>query len=279
MKRVWLDFETLSSYDIKDVGGFKYARHCEPLLLAWAVDDGPVNIWDNRSMEPLPQSLVKALDGADEIWAHNATFDRTVMESQLGLKYPGKWRDTMTLAYSCGLPGSLEDLCEYYGLPADEAKDKEGKRLIKVFCTGKEKEKENDWQKFVSYCQQDVAAMRAVYQHLPKYNDAKPFWKDYELDYQINARGVPVDIPLCEGAVDACQKAAKENEARCRELTGLAPTQVNALKDWIYAQSGLELPDLAKDTCEKVYAETDNELVKEAIGCRLAAAKSSVKKI
>ena len=79
MTRLWLDLETYSEVPITH-GTHAYAAGAEVMLFAWALDDGPVQVWDCTLGEWPPAALEDALDDETvEIWAHNSGFDRTVL--------------------------------------------------------------------------------------------------------------------------------------------------------------------------------------------------------
>lgn len=281
---LYLDFETRSDMDIKKVGGVKYARHCQPILLAYALGEmNPPRLWNIAARPEMPPELKEALDLCTCVCAHNAQFDRQVFEEHIAYdrKNELSWRDTMILAYAHGLPGALADLCDYYEMGADEAKDKEGKKLIKKFCSNfNEIDMESkEWEHFCEYCRQDVTALRALYNKLPTYNDTLELWSDWDLDYHINGRGIPVDRELAKGALKACEMAATDAACRCRELTdGLAPTQTTALLKWCHDHEA-PLASLGKADIDAALAdEKTPPRVKEVLEARLEATKSSTKK-
>lgn len=45
MTTLWLDLETYSPVPITH-GAHAYAEGAEVMLFAWAIDDGPVSVWD-----------------------------------------------------------------------------------------------------------------------------------------------------------------------------------------------------------------------------------------
>jgi DNA polymerase bacteriophage-type len=130
------DLETYSEIPIT-CGVHKYAEKVEILLFAWAVDDEPVQVWDVTLDPAPPAELVEALALCDEVWFHNAQFDRTVLRRAMPHLCPPleKWRDTMVQAMAHSLPGKLAEISDVVlRLPADKAKDKAGKALIQLFC-------------------------------------------------------------------------------------------------------------------------------------------------
>ena len=54
---LWLDFETRSPIDLKATGLDVYMRShlTEILMLAWAINDGDVNLWVPIRGEEIPQ--------------------------------------------------------------------------------------------------------------------------------------------------------------------------------------------------------------------------------
>ena len=131
--KLWLDLETYSGDDLKEVGTYVYAENAEILLFAYAVDEGPVAVWDCTS-EDAPSELLSALHDATEVWAANAQFDKAILAGPAGAHLPRieltRWRCSMAQALSHALPASLGDLCTVLKVPEDQAKNKEGKKLI-----------------------------------------------------------------------------------------------------------------------------------------------------
>ena len=133
---LFFDTETYSPVPIRN-GTHAYAADAEILLVAWAVDDEPAQVHDvTLTGMRMPPELTEQLVKTDvTVVIHNSHFDRTVMQRAWGLCLsPIRIHDTMVQALSHGLPASLGMLCEVLGLPADKAKDKDGKRLINLFC-------------------------------------------------------------------------------------------------------------------------------------------------
>lgn len=150
MTKLFGDLETFSSEPITN-GVHKYAEAVEILLRAYALEDGPVlvfdctpggEVWEVRGEDDIvPADIMDIADIEDaladdkvELWFHNSQFDRTV-ERHAGLDIPmHRWRDTMIQAMAHSLPGKLDSLGQVLGLEQDKAKDKAGKGLIQLFC-------------------------------------------------------------------------------------------------------------------------------------------------
>ncbi|MEY2680652.1 MAG: hypothetical protein RL661_883 [Pseudomonadota bacterium] len=176
----WQDTETYSPVPIKH-GVHAYAERVEVMLWAYAIDDGPVSVWDRTQVDDMPADLAAARANPECIHVfHNSQFDRTVLGWN-GFDVPlDRTLDTMVMALEHSLPASLGQLCEVLRVPTDKAKDKDGKRLIHLFCQPRPKNVKLrrataethpiEWAKFVSYAGNDIEAMRECYKRLPKWN-------------------------------------------------------------------------------------------------------------
>lgn len=109
------------------------------MLFGYSADGGPVQVVDFTAGETLPADVLSALtDPAITKWAFNAQFERVSLSRHLGLHTgtylnPSSWRCTMVWAATLGLPLSLEGVGAVLGL--EKQKLKEGKDLIRYFCT------------------------------------------------------------------------------------------------------------------------------------------------
>lgn len=295
---LWLDLETYSETPITD-GAYKYAGMAKVLLFSYAIDDAPARVCDVAHGEPLPDDVEAALrDPSCTLIAHNAQFDRTILKMYRPIVAdPRRWKDSMIKAYSLSLPGSLGDLCDYFGLPVDKAKDKEGKALIQKFCLPREAGytlfdgaldrqylppiDNKDWQKFFNYARLDVEAMREIWKRMPSWNDTPEFWAEWHIDQNINDRGMRIDTELARCAVEACADAAKASNRRVREITNGAVNttgQRNALIEYLNA-SGVQCTDLKKASLDALLDDPSlPDDVRELVLVRCQGAKASVKK-
>jgi DNA polymerase bacteriophage-type len=256
-----IDLETFNETPIM-FGAHRYAQSAEVMLVAWAWDDEPADVWDTRDRPHWRSELQEMIDYADRTVIHNSAFDRVVLEAQ-GVHIPvDKIEDTMVLALTHGLPAKLEMLGSVLGLPEDKAKDKDGKRLIHLFTKPRPKNTKlrratrethpDDWQRFISYAGRDVDAMRSIRGLLPRWNWTGREGYLWALDQAINDRGVAVDLDLADAAVRAFQRDSRRMDALAAELTGgeiTSLTQRGRLMEYLRGR-GIELPDLTKGTIE-----------------------------
>jgi DNA polymerase bacteriophage-type len=280
-----LDLETWSEVPIRD-GTFAYAAGATPIIWAWAIDDGAVQVHDATcGNAAVPPGLLDLLAEADEIVIHNSMFDRTVLRAN-DIDIPtSKIFDTMVGALSHGLPGGLDKLCEIFKVPTDKAKDKAGKQLIQLFCKPRpanvklrratRETHPVEWQRFLDYAALDIEAMRVLHKKLPRWNyeignHGHALWC---LDQRINDRGYRVDTDLARAAIDTVALAKKAKDNRTHDLTDgdvRSATQRDAMLRHLLAEYGVDLPDMQKSTLERCMADEDlPEPVKELLAARL----------
>ena len=290
---LYLDTETYSSIPLKD-GVHKYSEAVEVMIVAYALDDGPVNVWDVTSGEPMPEALSQAL--ADEsvvVWAHNVAFDRTVLKASLGIDIAlGRWRCSMCLAYMHSMPGSLDSLCAALEVAQDKRKLKSGKDLVRLFCippteaSGRKRATRHThpekWQEFLEYAGGDIVAMRECIAKLPKWNLNASELALWQLDRIINERGIAVDLDFCRAAVQAADAEKARLAERASEMTyGAvhAATQRDALLAHLLKAYNVSLPDMQAGTIERRLEDPElPEPVKELLSIRLQASGTSVSK-
>lgn len=304
MTTLWIDLETYCEVPITN-GTHAYAEAAEVMLFAWALDDGPVHVWDVTTGAPMPEALCAALDDDDDsvlIQAHNSGFDRTVLRlsdmgdtfgpARLASRQLLRWRDTMVQALAHSLPGSLGDLCDILKVPTDQAKDKEGRQLVMLFCkprpAGSKLRRATrethpaEWTKFVEYARLDIEAMREVHRRLPTWNYQGAELALWHLDQRINDRGVAVDVELAHAAVAAVARAQKTLAERTQDITLGAlqsATQRDAMLRHLLAAYDIDLPDLQGSTLERRMADPDLPAeLRELLGIRLQASTTSTSK-
>ena len=283
--KLWLDVETRGP-NFK-FGHAKYAQTVEVIMVQWAIDNYDVHVEDLTAKPPSRMLLDAAQGNGVEIWAHEAGFDRTMLETTKWWPIVPweKWRCTAALARMHGLPGGLDKLCQIFKVKDNEAKNRNGQALIQLFCKPNKDGRYNDrhshpaeWREFLSYGGQDIAAMRAVRRATPKWNATPRMWAAWHLDQRMNARGVAVDLELCQGIVDATTIAKKRMGDWTLELTEGAverTTQRDRLLAYM-EEYGVSLPNLTADTVERrLEDESLPEHIKELLRVRQQASKSS----
>lgn len=289
MTRLHRDYETFSACDIKKQGHHRYVRHpsTEALMLGWAFDDDEPQVWDIASGEPMPRDLADGYrDPGVDLWAFNASFEAGVDHHVMGLDIPiTRYRCCQVLGYSVGLggqvnvpnPGAKDSV--FSGLaamllemraPEEHWKDTAGKRLIQVFSVPQPKGRKvsrctqqthpEDWERFKSYCAQDVRAERWLYHALSKYGTMTPYeWAEWHWDQIMNDRGLPVDMALVRQALAVRSREVERLMAELKRMTGLEnPNSNSQMLGWLRSQ-GLPLENLRKETIAQYVQSIDDD--------------------
>lgn len=294
MTDLFIDLETYSSVSLPKSGVYKYAESpdFEVLLFGYSEDGNDVKVVDLAMGETIPSHIISALtDAKVNKWAFNAQFERVCLSKFLGMPTgtylsPHSWFCTMVWGATLGLPLSLETVGAVLGL--EKQKLKEGKDLIRYFCTPyKTKTEEllrhlpsdatDKWSLFKEYNKRDVETELAIHHKLHKFPVKDSEWINYHLDQEINDRGIMIDMPFVRQAI-LCDELFKESHMdEARGVTGLEnPNSPSQLKDWLTKQ-GVEVDSLSKTAVKDLIDVTGGD-VKYALQLRSALAKSSVKK-
>jgi DNA polymerase len=292
---LYLDLETYCTVPIAH-GTHAYAEKAEVMLLAYAVgEDDPqvLQFPDEIHSDRWAQLRATLGEPSVRVVIHNSHFDRTVLRHAMGIDIPtSRIHDTMVQALSHGLPPSLGQLGEVLGLPADKAKDKDGKKLIHLFCKplpdnrilrrATQATHPAEWERFRAYAANDIVAMRECHRRMPSVNNTPTERALWELDQTINDRGVAIDLGLARAAIVAVAKAQASLKQQAQDITGGAvrsTTQGAALRLQILEQFGIDMPDLQMGTVEKYLADPAvPEALKELLEVRLQASSTSTKK-
>lgn len=310
IKELSIDLETYSNVDIKKSGVYKYAESpsFEILLFAVSVNNNPVKVFDLASGDILPESIIDAI-ASDEVikWAFNASFERICLSHWLKKNYPDKfmsysipedtvsnyldptsWRCTMIWSAYMGLPLSLESVGAV--LKLEEQKLKEGKDLIRYFCSPCKPTKTNGnrtknlpshapdkWANFKAYNKRDVEVEMKIKEKLSKFPVPDFVWEEYHLDQEINDRGIALDMKLVQKAIEFDELSKSEISDCLKDITRLDnPNSVLQMKDWL-SEHGLETDTLGKKAVNELIKTASPELTK-VLKLRQKLAKSSVKK-
>ena len=289
-RHVSVDIETYSDIDIKKAGLYKYAQSpaFEVLLIAFAVDAGPVRIVDLTQDPGANGSGANwlALQDFRKLWvsgdvifhAYNAAFEHYCLNTWAKRNgwetLPiGDWRCTMAHGLYCGYTAGLAATGEAMGLPQDKQKMSIGAALIRKFCVpGKEKAapliagllaeessmakvrrriaaEPEKWKLFVAYCKQDVEAEREIERRLSKWPMPAREQLLWELTVNANIEGVGVDRDLVDGALYLDKAEQAALLDEAQRISGLEnPKSVQQLMKWLEEETDIEVTDLRKGT-------------------------------
>lgn len=296
MKTINIDIETFSSINISKSGIYKYveSEDFEVLLFAYSIDGGKTEIVDIANGEELSEEIIQALLDDNVIkWAFNAQFERICLSRFLKLPKgtylnPKSWRCTMIWSAYMGLPFSLEGVGKVLGL--EKQKLIEGKDLIKYFCVPCTPTKSNGfrnrnfpyhdkikWEAFKTYNIRDVDTEKEIQCKLMKFPVPDFIWEEYNLDQEINDRGIKVDLDFVNRVITLDDKIRAKLMSELQILTELEnPNSVVQLKGWL-SEQGVEIESLDKKSVKELVKVTKGE-VSKALALRMQLSKSSIKK-
>lgn len=299
-----IDYETFSEADLPKVGHYRYAEDpSTEILLCSYYREGwdDVKLWAPFEGEPMPADLEDIYrDHETLLAAWNAPFERAITANCLPqFDVPVfRWRCAMVDAMAVGLPGKLEQAGPAAGLPESLFKQEGGRRLINKFCKPRKPTKKNpatrltpaaapeDWAQFKAYCRQDVRAETAIWDKLKTWRLPAVEQRLWEIDQQINDRGIQVDLDLAKAAHEMGLEHRARLVERAKGITGLDnPNSVKQLVEWLNSQDDFdpeeddEVKDLRKKTVEKILGRGDlSDITRKVLELRQQIAKSSLKK-
>jgi DNA polymerase len=258
MRKLHLDFETKSRVNLKKVGTDVYVHDPSTaiLMMAWAFDDDPVELWQPH-LGPMPGQVVAALTDktvTKHSWHVGFEFGMITVKLGIPLVY-SQWRDPMAHSRYLAYPGDLDSAGLVLEVGTDHAKSKTGKALIKLFSEptkAKKATKKNpagvpstfndwmthydEWEMFCEYCKQDVVAEREIARKLdavcPFPDSEQRIWR---LDQSINDRGIPIDLDFAAKALALVEGERKVILGQMGAITGCAnPNSPAQMKLWLY---------------------------------------------
>ena len=297
---VSVDIETFSDVDIKKAGLYKYAQSpaFDILLIAWAVNDGPVRIVDLARGESPLAFLTAYYDTCAVLHAYNASFEHYCLNTWahrngLDPRPISDWRCTMAHGLYCGYTAGLGATGEAMGLPQDKRKLGIGAALIRKFCVPQKPDRSHPepwrvrpedelekWELFKAYCKQDVATEREIERRLHNWPMTDKEQRIWELTCEANAGGVGVDTDLVDAAIAIGEAEQAQMMEEAREISGLDnPKSVQQLMKWLNTELDEEVTDLKKATVAGLLsAGVDNDKAARMLELRQLMSKTSTKK-
>lgn len=227
---VFLDLETRSRCDLPTRGAYNYADDpsTEILVVAWAVNDGPVKLWTPPELHDYEDDPVDVGDPEKCIvWAHNAQFDREVYSKtiqRLGYDLPRfdlkQWRCSATLARANNLPGGLDAALK--AAKIGFKKNPMGKRFIQELSDANKPwgESRIPWLTRMreEYAKSDVEGMRALIRACDPMDDVE--WDEYVAGEVVNKNGFGIDTDYARAAAALGELQSKLINERLKEITG-----------------------------------------------------------
>lgn len=296
MTTLSIDIETYSSNDLKSCGVYKYVEAADftVLMIAYSFDGGEVATIDLEDITDVLGTdwFLQYLQDPNILkTAHNANFERVCLSKFFGVDLPvEQWECTMVKSAMLGLPLGLDAVAKV--LKLSEQKDNAGKALIRYFSVPCKPTKANGmrtrnmpsdapekWASFLEYCRQDVRTEMAIRDKISFFEipqDEKELWY---LDQKINDRGIAIDMPFVENAIEISRQHTAALIAEAVELTGLDnPNSGPQLKAWLSKALDTEVTSLTKEAVPALLKGCTDETVSRVLAIRQELAKTSVKK-
>lgn len=292
------DVETFSKEDLKAAGAHRYAEHPSTELncFGYAFDDEPVTCWVPAESVPValavefallcpddfllvqphvPERVRKHIESGGEFRAHNAQFERKVLNGTAGRKvgFPHiTIKQTVCTAAKManhGLPRKLEDAALALGAhPKDKAghanmmalaKPRRGK-IVRWTPIGAPAR----FAKLYAYNVDDVKAERSIDNLVPDQTARE--LATYHLDQVINDRGVRADMEAVDNAQWLVRAYRGQLELLCLNKIQLKPTQREKISDWIKENGYAHLEDMQAETVKRLIAGNEcQDNVKEIL--------------
>lgn len=273
----YIDFETRSEVDLIKSNASVYARHPSTIILCAVIKrNGKKMGFTNFAKQR--ESILKFIEESILV-AHNAQFEELLWEFYLHRRLgypqmpPSAWKCTMAKVLAHGLPRSLEKAGDALNLII--VKDMAGKKHMLQMCKPDGSNKPEDIKRLVEYCAQDVDVTEEIDKLIPDISlDEQRVW---ELDQEINFRGVKIDLPLVNHIQSILEVEKEELLVQFREATNGAvdsPTLRGQFKDWLES-NGLPLPDLTAKTVDSIVFNGVSDSVKHAVAIRQTLSKTS----
>lgn len=257
-------------------------------MLSWCINEAEPSIWTIQD-GPFPDHLRLLIERPEIVKiAYNQEFERAIFNHVLKITTTiAGWEDVMFMARYASVSGDLGYVGKVLGLPEDEQKMAEGKKLIRLFSVPNKKGEFNDWnshpeewEQFKDYCKRDTSTERIIWRKLKAFSLPK-FEEDIKtLTLEMNERGVPVDPIFLEKAGVIVETEQAKLSAEMRALTGVSnPNSPKQLLTYLQAQ-GYQFHSLGKKFVER--AKKEIAITTEGKRClelRELLAKSSTAKL
>ena len=280
--RIYLDLETYSACELDKVGAYRYSVDPSTGINCgvYATAGGGPLTFKYSEHEELAADIRMLLEGSDCMFVfHYALFELSIIKNVLGIAIPPhRVIDTFAKAGYYGYPRGLDEAAK--ALQCSKLKDLQGKAVMKGLSKGlwTPEQKPEEFERLYQYCRIDVEVMREIDQKLPDLPpDVQRLW---ELDVEINMRGIPIDVKAVENAIWLKDKLKEQADRRMAELTeGLVTTvgQTDRIQDFA-ARFGVDMPDCQADTVTRLLCQPLPEIVRQVLQLRQEAGLTSVSK-
>jgi DNA polymerase len=287
-----LDWESRSTIDLRKTGVYRYAQHEDTDLWcgAWAFDDEEPDVWFPG--QRVPQRIVDHVEAGGIIRAWNAAFERIMWKYIAGPRY--HWPEAQLEQFVCSAAeAAAMNLPRALGMAAavtkiETQKDDAGYRLMLQMCRPRKIHADGtiEWwnlpekiTRLADYCKQDVRTEGRLDKALLRLTPLER--QIYLLDQRINDRGVHIDRPLVEAAMELSKEGILRANAELQSITEGAVQKVSntgKLREWLCA-NGVQTDSVDKATLVELLEGKLEDKVRQALELRQEAGRSSLKKL
>ena len=287
-RKVILDFETRSEVDLPRRGLKHYAedRSTKVLMMGYKYgDEAKTHVW-LPGEEKAPDFTQNPDDY--EFFAFNAEFELAIWNGAARRINGFKELDIksitciMALCARYGLPQRMGDAADV--LKAPIRKNPEGYSLIMHFCVPpfpRVYHGDPRWDRFISYCADDVNAEHGILNALPaKHLSEEERWI-WEYTVAMNQKGIPVDHDSAKQIRRVSEQYREAHYELLPDLTGGAIskiTQAQRIVKYVNA-AGIDMPDCTSATVGDLLLRDDlPDNVLQLLEMRAALGLSSIGK-
>lgn len=285
---VHIDMETRSEVDLPKRGLKHYAEHPSTriLMMAYKYGDSPkTDVWIPGE-GPIP-AFARDPDNY-HFYAFNAEFEEALWNGP-GVRINGFKKLSisnitciMALCARYGLPQNLGDAADVLKTPI--RKNPEGYALIKHFSIPPFPSYDNSdsrWQRFISYCADDVDAEHGILVRLPARELSEEERWIWEETVRMNKEGLPVDYSAAKQIRRVSEQYRAAHYELLPDLTGGAIskiTQTQRIVKYINSR-GVDMPDCTASTVGDMLLRDDlPDDVLQLLEMRAAIGMSSIGK-
>lgn len=277
----FIDFETKSDLNLKEVGRARYLAHpsTDIVMLTWATRTTKAQLW--LPGMPAPFQLTPR----DTVYAFNSEFDRNV-NNILGRKHGlyfihlEQTIDLMAVCARLALPQNLDMASKVLKLE-NQKLTALGKRLMKKICSPPYTYTREEWLMFVRYGLTDTDALVEMVRVLPTDRLSPSEQRCWLRTQRMNNRGVEIDVRLA-ARIDQCVEAYKKHRVEFLNVVteGEIKTagQVAKIIEWC-KEKGVSLPNLQAPTIKATLQNPSlDPQVRRVLEVRQDVASTAVKK-
>jgi DNA polymerase bacteriophage-type len=287
---VFCDFETrnIGGCDLTKAGAWRYAADPATQVLCFGYrTEGEDHLW-TPEMGLCPTLAALAALAADPAtrFVSFAGFEPAIWQRIMVERYGfapipvERWTDIQASCSYFALPRSLDKALTVIGAPT--VKDTAGARLVRSLSRPDRRTgayptiTPEVLERVGSYNRIDVAGTIDLYRALGQLPESER--RVWELDQEINRRGLGIDIEFVRAAKEIAESSAGALLAEFAELTdGLTPFRVARTREWLKGQ-GFPLPDLQEQTVAEALEQILPDDVRRVLQIRSVTASTSLKK-